>query len=146
MTDQEIKAFLAAQRTAMVATIGPNGRPHLVPVFYVMRDESLVTWSYAKAQKVVNLARLPQATVLVEAGQTYDELRAVSMECDVEMLTDTEEVAAIGWALTKLMVPNEEVATAANQFVRAQAPKRVGLAFHPSRVISWDHTKLGGTY
>jgi PPOX class probable F420-dependent enzyme len=146
MADGEVAAFLEAQQTAYVATMGPHGRPHLVPVFYVMRHESLVTWSYAKAQKVANLRRLPQATVLVESGKSYDELRAVSMECDVDILSDTEQVAAIGWALTQRMVANDEVATAASQFVRAQAPKRVGLVFRPTRVISWDHAKLGGNY
>ena len=32
------------------------------------------------------------------------------------------------------------------EFFRAQAPKRVGLRFLPSRMVSWDHRKLGDTY
>jgi hypothetical protein len=30
--------------------------------------------------------------------------------------------------------------------VAAQAPKRVGLTFHPTRTVSWDHRKLGDVY
>jgi hypothetical protein len=30
--------------------------------------------------------------------------------------------------------------------VRKQAVKRVGLRFTPTRVVSWDHRKLGGAY
>ena len=30
--------------------------------------------------------------------------------------------------------------------VAAQAPKRVGLTFVPTRTVSWDHRKLAGTY
>jgi Pyridoxamine 5'-phosphate oxidase len=149
MTPEEIKAFLEAEMTAQVATIGPNGRPHLVPVFYVIRSEpghQLATWTYAKSQKVANLRRLAEATVLVEAGKAYEELRGVSMECDVEILEDVEQIALIGHELTNRMIGNTEVATAASQFVRAQAEKRVGLVFTPTRTVSWDHAKLGGTY
>ncbi|HEV2783649.1 MAG TPA: pyridoxamine 5'-phosphate oxidase family protein [Actinophytocola sp.] len=146
MTPEEVKAFLESQRTAHVATIGPNGRPHLVPVFYVTRGEAVATWTYAKSQKVQNLRRQPEATVLVESGEEYAELRGVSMECDVEILTDTEQIAAIGQELTRQMIDDAEVATSASQFVRAQAEKRVGLVFTPTKVISWDHAKLGGTY
>jgi general stress protein 26 len=146
MTPEEIKSFLEAEMTAQVATIGPNGRPHLVPVFYVTRGEAIATWTYAKSQKVANLRRLAQATVLVEAGASYDELCGVSMECDVEILADVEQIALIGHELTTRMVGNDEVATSASQFVRAQAEKRVGLIFTPTRTVSWDHKKLGGAY
>jgi PPOX class probable F420-dependent enzyme len=147
MTPEEITDFLAAQHTAQVATIGPNGRPHLVPVFYVTRAEaSIATWTYAKSQKVVNLRRLPQATVLVESGETYEELRGVSMECDVTIVEDIEQITAIGQELSGRLLVNDDVATSAGQFIRAQAEKRVGLLFAPTKVLSWDHAKLGGTY
>ena len=146
MSDEEIAAFLAAELTAQVATIGPNGRPHLVPVFYVVRGTGIATWTYAKSQKVANLRRLAQATVLVESGKQYAELRGVSMECDVAILSDVEQVAAIGLELTGRMIGNPDVATSAGQFVRAQARKRVGLVCTPTKVISWDHAKLDGTY
>ena len=147
MTSEQVKAFLAGQRTAQVATIGPNGRPHLVPVFYVNRgDVAIATWTYAKSQKVANLRRLAQATVLVESGESYDELRGVSMECDVTIIEDTEQIVAIGQELTGRMISNDEVATSAGQFIRAQAEKRVGLLFTPTKVVSWDHAKLAGAY
>lgn len=146
MTPEEIKSFLEAELTAQVATMGSNGRPHLVPVFYVMHGESIATWTYAKSQKVANLRRLAQATVLVESGKAYDELRGVSMECDVEIVEDLERIALIGQEITHRMISNDEVATSASQFVRTQAEKRVGLVFTPTKVVSWDHAKLGGTY
>lgn len=146
MTPEEITAFLERELTAHIATIGPAGRPHLVPVFYVPRGTGLATWTYGKSQKVANLRRLPQATVLVEAGRSYEELRGVSMECDVEIVEDTERIAAIGFELTGRMVGNPDVAVSASQFVRAQAQKRVGLVCTPTRVVSWDHAKLGGGY
>jgi hypothetical protein len=146
MTPEEVRSFLETELTAQVATMGPNGRPHLVPVFYVTRGEAVATWTYAKSQKAVNLRRLAQATVLVEAGRSYEQLRGVSMECDVQILEDTEQIALIGQELTHRMIGDAEVATSASQFVRVQAEKRVGLLFTPTNVVSWDHAKLGGVY
>jgi PPOX class probable F420-dependent enzyme len=149
MTPEEITEFLAAGRVASVATMGPNGRPHLVPLWYVPRGGDvpvLSTWTYRASQKVANLRRLPQATVLVETGESYDQLRGVSMECDVELVEDGEKVALIGVELMRRYNPSEQAATAATQFVRLQAPKRVGLVCTPTKIVSWDHRKLGGTY
>jgi PPOX class probable F420-dependent enzyme len=146
MTPEEVTDFLANGKVATVATIGPNGRPHVVPVWYVPQGDVLTTWTYASSQKAANLRRLAQATVLVESGDTYEKLRGVSMECDVELIEDTEKVARIGVDLMKRYNSNQEVATAATQFVRIQARKRVGLICTPTKVVSWDHSKLGGTY
>jgi PPOX class probable F420-dependent enzyme len=146
MSAEEITAFLAEGKTANFATIGPNGRPHLTALWYVPRGDVIETWTYAKSQKAANLRRLPQATILVETGESYEKLRGVSMECDVELVTDTEKITAIGQQLMHRYNSNEEIATAASQFVRLQAPKRVGLVCRPTKVLSWDHSKLGGTY
>ena len=146
MTPDEVRAYLDAGRVANVATVGPNGRPHLVPVFYILEGDGIATWTYGTSQKVANLRRLAEATVLVETGAEYSELRGVSMECDVRIIEDTEEIVRIGTEMMTRMSPNAEVVTAASQFIRAQAAKRVGLVFQPTKVVSWDHSKLGGTY
>jgi PPOX class probable F420-dependent enzyme len=146
MTPEEVEAFVGAGTVANLATIGPDGRPHLVPLWYVPRGGGLATWTYASSQKAKNLRRLPQATVLIEDGDSYEQLRGVSMECDVELVDDREQVALIGTELTRRYNSDPEVATAATQFVRLQAAKRVGLLCTPTKVVSWDHRKLGGTY
>ena len=146
MTPEEITAFLEEGRTANIATMGPNGRPHLVSLWYVPHGDVIETWTYAKSQKAVNLQRLPQATILVETGDSYEKLRGVSMECDVELVTDTEKITMIGQQLMHRYTENPQVATAGSQFVRLQAPKRVGLVCRPTKIVSWDHSKLGGAY
>lgn len=146
MSDEEIAAFLAEGKTANFATMSPNGRPHLVALWYVPNGQVIETWTFAKSQKAANLRRLAQATILVETGDSYEKLRGVSMECDVEVVTDVEKITAIGQSLMHRYNSNQEVATAASQFVRLQAPKRVGLVCRPTKIVSWDHSKLGGTY
>ncbi|GAA3007849.1 pyridoxamine 5'-phosphate oxidase family protein [Actinokineospora diospyrosa] len=146
MTPAEVREFLVDQRTANVATMGRNNRPHLVPMWFVPEGDGLVSWTYESSQKVANLRRLPQASVLVEAGESYEELRGALSECDVEIVTDVDEIVRIGSAITERYTQSAEVAVAATQFIRGQAAKRVGLKFTPTHTTSWDHRKLGGAY
>jgi PPOX class probable F420-dependent enzyme len=143
MSDEELRAFLADHRVVSVATIGPRGRPHLVPLWYSVDGTTLRGWTYAKSQKAKNLERDPRATLQVEDGELYHELRGVMMECDVSIERDPQEVAKYGLALFERFVPVDENVTS---MVEGQAPKRIGLTFHPTRIVSWDHGKLGGTY
>ena len=145
MSPEERRELLAEGRTLTLATTGPRGRPHLVPLWYVPAGEQLLTWTYAASQKARNLRRDPRATALVEAGSQYQQLRGVSMECDVELLDDPDQVAAIGLALTARYASGEPGEEARAQVLR-QAPKRVGLRLTPTHVASWDHRKLGGAY
>jgi PPOX class probable F420-dependent enzyme len=125
------------------ATIGPNGRPHLMPLWYSRSGEQLQSWTYAKSQKAKNLERDPRATLQVEAGRQYHELRGVMMECDVAIERDVEKVVNFGMALfQRFGATGEEV----ENMIRGQAPKRIGMTFTPTRIVSWDHRKLGGTY
>jgi PPOX class probable F420-dependent enzyme len=141
MSEAELAAFLEEQQTLTCATIGPGGRPHLAALWYVPGPGRLDCWTYAASQKARNLERDPRATLLTEAGGTYQELRGVSMECDAELARDPDRVLDIGVALAVRYgaTPGPELRAG----LAAQAAKRVGIRFHPTRVSSWDHRKLG---
>jgi PPOX class probable F420-dependent enzyme len=146
MTEPEVQEFLNAGRTVVCATSGPRGWPHLMPLWYVLREGELWAWTYAKSQKVRNLERDPRATLQVEAGTDYQELRGVMIEADTSIHRDLETVAALGAELFSryagASADDPEVLAA----VRAQAAKRVALQFVARRSASWDHRKLGGAY
>lgn len=149
MTPAEVLAFFDLQKVINVATIGPNGRPHVAPLWYFPQGGNLATWTYGSSQKMANLRRLPQATVLIEDGDSYETLRGASLETDVEIIEDTEVVATMGIALMQRYAgakPGAEVPDEVAAFVRSQAAKRVGLIFTPTKTVTWDHRKLGGTY
>ena len=141
MSDDEVRAFLEEQMIMTIGTIGPSGRPHLIALWYVPDGLGMAGWTYAKSQKAKNLERDPHATIHVECGVQYHELRGVMMECDVELDRDAE---SYGLALfSRYAGTLDESVTA---MVEQQAPKRVGLRFTPTRIVSWDHSKLGGGY
>ena len=143
MSEDEVRDYLVSQKTVVVATIGPNGRPHLMPLWYVPDGLTLRGWTFAKSQKAKNLERDPHATLQVEDGVEYHELRGVMLECDVELIRDVEQVGDIGAELVDRYAGGSDEAKEA---FRSQAPKRVGMVFTPTRVVSWDHRKLAGTY
>ena len=159
MSDTEVAAFLAGERTVTCATAGPRGWPHLMPLWYVLRDPPngepgprVWAWTYGASQKVRNLERDPRATLQVEAGEAYAELRGVMLECEVVIHRELEPVAALGEAIMlrnsapRDAAPPAELPAEAREAVTAQAAKRVGLEFVELRRATWDHRKLGGAY
>jgi PPOX class probable F420-dependent enzyme len=142
MSEAELVEFLDSQRMVTCATIGPGGRPHLAGLWYVPAGGRLDCWTYAASQKARNLERDPRATLMTETGGTYQELRGVSMECDAELVRDPGLVLDIGVAVAVRYgaLPGPDLRAA----IAPQAAKRVGIRFHPTRVSSWDHRKLGG--
>ena len=150
MSDDELRDFLAEHKIVSVATVGPSGRPHLVPLWYVPQpDGDLIGWTFAKSQKAKNLERDPRATLQVEDGVEYQELRGVMLECNVAVEREPEKVAGYGMEIFERYAPRaegDELPPQVREMVEKQAPKRIGMRFHPTRTVSWDHRKLGGVY
>ena len=144
MTETELRAVLDEQMVMQCATVGPHGRPHMVPLWFVSDGLVLRGWTYAKSQKARNVERDPRATIGIEDGVNYQELRGVMFECDVDVESEPEEVERYGLALFERYAG--ELTPEIREMVGKQAQKRVGLTFAPSRVVTWDHRKLGGTY
>ena len=147
MTPDEVLSFLAEERTVVCATIGRDGFPHLMPLWYVVRDGELWSWTFAKSQKVRNLERDPRATIQVETGLEYGELRGVMFKCDVEVVRDVERIAELGLDIMTRYSGASESNENVRRMVEKQAAKRVGLRFVERERATWDHRKLAaGVY
>jgi PPOX class probable F420-dependent enzyme len=144
-TPEERAAFLDEQRTLTCATIGRDGWPHLMPLWYVVRSGSLWAWTYAKSQKVRNLERDPRCTLQIEAGERYEELRGVMIRASCELVRDVDTVAGIGADLA-VRYGGASLSDELGEAMRRQATKRVGLHFVEQSIVTWDHRKLGGAY
>ncbi|HXW59412.1 MAG TPA: pyridoxamine 5'-phosphate oxidase family protein [Solirubrobacteraceae bacterium] len=159
MSADEVNAFLVHERTVTCATNGSRGWPHLMPLWYVLRDgaggegeQRIWAWTYEASQKMRNLERDSRATLQVESGDTYDQLRGVMLECDVVVHRDTATVAKLGrelfarYAVAPGEPPAHILPDAVTAVIDQQAPKRVGLEFIERRRATWDHRKLEGVY
>jgi PPOX class probable F420-dependent enzyme len=144
MTPGEQEAYLEAARTIVLSTIDRHGYPHSVAMWFCRIDGTVHMTTFRKSQKVRNLRRDPKATLLVESGEHYSELRGLMLRCNADVVDDTE------LCLDVLMKVQERHGGSGDpslrDTLRSQASKRCVLRFHPVHVSSWDHRKLGGAY
>jgi hypothetical protein len=172
MSMAEVALFLSEERTVTCATMGPRGWPHLMPLWYVLREPDALgkstfsevdadggvpvprvwAWTYAVSQKVRNLERDARVSLQVEAGEQYQELRGVMLECEAVIHRDIETVGTLGQEIFRRYASprGEPPVGALPQEVAAmvdkQAAKRVALEFVEQRRATWDHRKLAGVY
>jgi PPOX class probable F420-dependent enzyme len=140
MSADEVLAFLGAHRKVQIATLNPDGAPHLVAMFYGLSAGRIAFWTYRASQKARNLARDPRVTCLVEDGEDYFELRGVQVAGTVTPIDDLAGVIEVGRLIGATMpdVP----ADAVDAYVAHAAAKRTAYLVEPARVVSWDHRKL----
>ncbi len=148
LSEEELVELLGGERVVIVSSLGPRGWPHSMPMWFVPRDGTEIwIWTYARSQKVRNLERDPRATLLIETGHEYGELRGAMIEARAEIHRDFETVIGFAEELTVRYAEGiESVEGDAKAALEAQAPKRVAIRFEALRTATWDHRKLGGTY
>lgn len=141
LTDDEVAAYIEQSRTATMATIGPNGLPHLVAMWYGVIDGEIWFETKTKSQKAQNLRRDPRMTCMIEDGYTYDTLRGVSIEGTAEIIDDADQLWALGIQVWERYTGpyTEEM----KPFLEVMLHNRVAVRLIPERTRSWDHRKLG---
>jgi PPOX class probable F420-dependent enzyme len=142
LNPDEQAAFFRERKKAALATIDKDGFPHVVAMNYFAKDGAFYMTSYGKAQKVVNVRRNPKVALMVEAGDSYAELRGVMIRGHCEILEGPDAVQAAFESRAEAQANPSPVQPGAV----ASAPKRVVLRIVPHKIISWDHRKLGGRY
>jgi len=146
MTPEEQRAFLEAARTIILCSVGKDGVPHPMPMWFALDDDGAVLMTtFAKSQKIRNLEREPRVSLLVEDGETYSELRGVVLYGKAELEPDPERVLGV-LARVSEKSTGVEIGPEAREGLRATAAKRVAVRVAPDRIVSWDHRKLGGRY
>jgi PPOX class probable F420-dependent enzyme len=141
LTDDEISEFVAQSRTATLASVGPDGQPHLVAMWYAVIDGQLWFETKAKSQKAVNLRRDSRISVLIESGNTYDSLKGVSFEGEGVVIDDADALFQVGISIWERY--NGPYSEEVRPFVEIMLNKRVAVRVDVRRTRSWDHKKLG---
>jgi PPOX class probable F420-dependent enzyme len=140
MAPAEVEEFLRGRHTMALATTAPNGRPHLVAMWYGFVAGSPGFLTYRGSQKYKNLLRDPLVTCLVEDGEAYDELRGVQLLGRTEVLEDEDRRLELAYSVTERY--QGALDDAARAAVRAHLPKRLAIRIEVEDVVSWDHSRL----
>jgi PPOX class probable F420-dependent enzyme len=141
MSDEEILALYDECKSLNVATLGKDGAPHLTTLWYAPHEGDILFETYGTSQKVVNLRRDPRVAVLCEAGTEYAELRGVSITGRAEIIDAEPKLSELMGLLVARNHPELEGQKLADQ-VAQMVRKRVVVAVHPEKTMSWDHRKL----
>ena len=142
MSEEEVGRFLGERMKVQVATVNPDGSPHLTTLFYVVDEGRIAFWTYASSQKIRNLERDPRISCLVEDGEDYFELRGVSVAGRAEVVREEDRIRAIGTAVATRMANGADLGEIGAAEVERQVRKRVAVLVDPAKVASWDHSKM----
>ena len=144
MTPEEMRQFISEQKSLQVATLNKDGTPHLSTLWFGIVDDEIVFETYTKSQKIVNLHRDSRIALLLEDGLEYEKLRGVTINGTAELYSEPEDVQKYAAAV---IARNHGIDLAdASNAAAALANKRTAVVVKAEKIISWDHTKLGGTY
>lgn len=140
LAPREVEELLDESSKVHVATIGRDGLPHLVPLFFVVRYGKITFWTHERSQKVVNLRRDPRLTCVVEQGERTEEVRFAQFLGRAEVDGSPALVREVGRLLWQRYVGDWGIAASQEQGRRGG--RRVVVTVHPDRVVTWDHRKL----
>ena len=141
MSGDEVSSFVERSRSCTLGTVGADGRPHLVAMWYAVLDGEIWFETKARSQKSVNLRRDPRITCMVEEGETYDTLRGVSLEGTGVIVEEPEALWEVGVSVWERY--NGPYTDEVKPLVEFMLTKRIAVRIDVDRVRSWDHRKLG---
>ena len=145
MSEAEIEDFISGQKSLQVATINRDGTPHLSTLWFDIVDGDIVFETFTKSQKIKNLERDNRISCLLEDGLVYEKLRGVQINGIAELYTESDDVHNLArgvMARNNPDIPEEML----DDVAKAMSAKRTAVVVKATKVISWDHGKLGGTY
>jgi len=138
VADEQVRAFLTAlpPLTGKLATVRPDGRPHVAPVWYdVDADGSLVFNTGASTVKGRNLLRDPRASLCVDDDRP--PFSFVTVEGVVEISDDLTEVRQWAGRLGGRYMGTDR----AEEFgARNGVPGELVVRLRPARIVSAFNT------
>lgn len=84
--------LLGREWNMRISTVSPSGRINATPLWFVWHGGKV--WAYCRGQKVENLRRSPQCTVLVDRAERFRELQGVMIQGHARILEDVAAEAA----------------------------------------------------
>jgi PPOX class probable F420-dependent enzyme len=129
----DVEARLAGSHNYWLATVRPDGRPHVMPVWAVWLGEAVWCSSAVGSRKARNLRRNPSCTITTEDGR-----RPVVVDGTAEIITDAGRIRSF------LDATNAKYdAGLADDFLDPVANATIRIA--PHRIIALDEDRFTET-
>lgn len=140
MTSEQLGQYLAGPRIARVATVRPDGSPHVVPVWYEWDGTTLRFDTPPDFRKGRNLLNDPRLAVVIDSTQGGLRYCGVVLEGTATFVRDPEAALAIAERIYRRYLGAEGLRSSTPQkMLHGSAHLIVELV--PSRVLTWDFTE-----
>jgi hypothetical protein len=142
MTPEELDAFLAAERTCRVSTVGHDGAPHTSALWFVWDGAALWLNSIVKSQRWTDLNRDPRVSVIIDTGHGFGELRGVELIGQVAVIGEVPRTGDPG-AADLLAEPERLFGEKYGNGKFHYDGRHAWLRLTPNKLVSWDFRKTG---
>ncbi len=134
LSEAELATFLAQPLLARLSTLNSDGTIHTIPIWYEYREGKLLLSTQTVTQKVKNIQRNPQVTVLVDSN---------TMPYAGVMVVGTAVLDHKDAASKRLTIFERYIGTHGDAYAQQLAAKwePVIIEVTPSRIISFDYSK-----
>ncbi len=140
MSAEERDAFLVAERTCRVASIGADGSPHVTPLWFAWDGAALWLTSIVRSQRWTDLQRDNRVSVIVDAGDPFTELRGVELRGVAEVVG---EVPRTGEPVAELDEPERIFGAKYVGGTMRHDGRHAWIRVTPAKIVSWDFRKIG---
>lgn len=141
MTPEEVSIYLAEQKICRLATVDPQGRPHVAPVWHVILDGEIYIETGGFSKKIKNLKPNPQVSLAFDSGDNIHNFKGVVIQGQVEFVTDAGLIARFRQAFAQRYFGSSDHP---DFLFLMGLPQMTLLRVKKERVSSWDFTKSGG--
>jgi nitroimidazol reductase NimA-like FMN-containing flavoprotein (pyridoxamine 5'-phosphate oxidase superfamily) len=145
LSDDEIDEIMRVESRLRIATVGSGGEINLTPMTFGWAGGQV--YIFGRGQKIANLRRHGSATLLVDTGERWRDLKGVMMSGDARVLESAEDEAADDHLGSAQLNLGEKHGLEKDGVVAAYAPTASGrsrrwIVFTPTKVVSWNNEKL----
>jgi nitroimidazol reductase NimA-like FMN-containing flavoprotein (pyridoxamine 5'-phosphate oxidase superfamily) len=134
------RRMFGALPIASVATVDPDGSPHVVPLWFVWPDDALYVSARRPSRTWSNAERDPRVSVSIDVGRGWTELAGVSI------LGRAELIAAEHPGMRRTMSAWHEkyrslLSGDGFALFAEEVPSLAFLRIEPVRAATWDHAR-----
>jgi hypothetical protein len=148
LSDAELNELMSSSWNMRIATVGPRNRINLTPLWFGWVNGKV--YFTCRGQKVANIRRNPNATVLVDKNERFPELvgamfqgKAMVLEDEAEENADPDlEAARMQIGAKYAGGHGEGDSTPRRNNATARGATNRWVVFTPQRLLSWDNHKL----
>ena len=149
LSDEQLDELMTSTWNMRIATVGPGTRINLTPMWFGWSAGKIFV--YGRGQKVVNVRRDSECTIIVDRNERFPELQAAMFQGRAQVLESAEdEQAETGMAEVRTQMGRKyagghvQAATAepTDNKATAMGESNRWIVFTPDRLVTWDNFKL----